>query len=101
MQRRLRLKNRPQQLESKANLAKEEEAKKARILFAVVILLTVCNLLRIILNVEETYTYWTYNQLVQESECNAVPLWALMMNIFSQPLLMLNATSGTYVRVAT
>lgn len=96
MQRRLRLKNRPQQLESKANLAKEEEAKKAKILFAIVILFSVCNIPRIVLNFEETYSYWTHKALQQQGspECNAVPLWALMLNILSQLLLTINATSG-------
>lgn len=98
IKRRQRLKNRPQ-LNIKACLAKEEEAKKARILFVIVFIFIMCNLLRVILNVEETVSMRAYQNAAKQG-CNSVPLWALVMNTCSQFLLTLNATCGVLIYCA-
>lgn len=41
----------------KSNQAKEEEARKARILFVIVILFFICNIPRFVINLEEVSDY--------------------------------------------
>ena len=95
IQRRQRNRHRPT-IHLKAAVAKEEEAKKAKILFVIVILFLACNALRLILNLQEMVTMHVY-QAAFKLGCNPVPFWAMVTNTVSKFLLTLNAALGVPV----
>lgn len=95
IQRRQRNRHRPT-LHLKAAVAKEEEAKKAKILFVIVILFLACNTLRLVLNVQEMATMHVYRAAF-DLGCNPVPFWVMVTNTVSKFLLTLNAALGVPV----
>ena len=82
-------------------------------MFGIVIIFVVCNVPRIILNMEELFaiapSYWkTYNTVSSrnmtqsnlepnEPFCYSPPFWAHILRIFSKVLLILNASVGCFV----
>lgn len=112
MKRRSRLRNRPQtsrQLSDEnpfiqgqvraSTQAKNEEARKAKVLFAIVFMFFACNIPRIILNLEESYNVFSknYNMIMNSDDeddvpCYSAPYWTLMLNCFSQFLIVVNAS---------
>ena len=94
--------------------AKREESRKAQVLFAIVIIFVVCNVPRIILNMEElsaiTPSYWnSYNPISKGNSseeaiktfdaisCYSAPFWAHILNSISKLLLTFNASVGCFV----
>ena len=94
---------------------KREEARKAQILFAIVLFFVLCNVPRIILNMEELVaiiqSYWKVYSLDLlrnekdgnhettkiEKYCYAPPFWAHIFKIVSKLLLTINASVGCFV----
>ena len=81
----------PNVLNRKSYQAKAEEARKARVLFVIVVLFFICNIPRIVINLEESYgvIVAAYNK----EECYSIPFWALILNCFSQLLITINASN--------
>ena len=94
--------------------AKREESRKAQVLFVIVIIFVVCNVPRIILNMEELSaiapSYWnSYNPISKENsseqafktfdaiKCYSAPFWAHILRSISKLLLTLNASVGCFV----
>ena len=86
---------------------KLEEARKAKILFAIVMLFIVCNLPRIVLNLEEfhfmiasywdQYSFFNIEKVDTSSDktatiCYSPPLWSFIVNHISHLLLTTNAS---------
>ena len=86
---------------------KLEEARKARILFAIVILFIVCNLPRVVLNLEEFHfmivSYWdkynffnieniAHNNDKTATICYSPPFWSRIVKHISHLLLTTNAS---------
>ena len=92
-------------------LVKREEARKAQILFAIVIFFVICNVPRTVLNLEEFVviapSYWrNYKHLfhgLQYKEehvlplCYSPPFWAHILGSISKLLLTLNASVCCFV----
>ena len=95
-------------------IAKREESRKAQVLFVIVIIFVVCNVPRIILNMEELSaiapSYWnSYNPISRENsseqafktfdaiKCYSAPFWAHILRSVSNLLLTLNASVGCFV----
>ena len=88
--------------------AKLEEARAARVLFAIVMIFVLCILPRTILNLEEcvfmiiSYSN-TFNFLQifeassQSIKCYSAPYWSYFVNIISQFLLTINASVGSII----
>ena len=91
--------------------AKREEARKARILFTIVIFFVVCNLPRVVLNMEELVSilplYWksyfsnSQTNMINEEKggswCYSPPFWALVLGSMNKFLLTLNASVCCFV----
>ena len=96
-------------------VVKREEARKAQILFAIVIFFVVCNVPRTVLNLEELVviapSYWrNYKYLItQQMEgmnelevpnipmCYSPPFWAHILGSISKFLLTLNASVCLFI----
>ena len=92
-------------------LAKREEARKARILFIIVAFFVVCNLPRVVLNLEELVSiapfYWNSlfsvdipeknNHYEGDKWCYSTPIWAHILRSVSNLLLTLNASVCCFV----
>ena len=84
-----------------------EESRKAKILFGIVIFYVICNIPRVILNLEELVaiapTYWSSftktNTSDDEKEplCYSPPFWAHILRIISKFHLTLNASMCCFV----
>ena len=79
--------------------AKADEARKAKVLFAIVFLFLVCNIPRIILNLEESFNVFSKNYYLilyrdnkGKKPCYSTPYWTLILNCFSQLLVTINAS---------
>ena len=93
--------------------AKREEARKARILFGIIIIFVVCNIPRIVLNLEELAviapSYWkkynffyphemgTKNEEQNLPICYSPPFWVHVLGSISKFLLTLNASVCFFV----
>lgn len=98
--------------------AKREESRKAQVLFAIVMIFVVCNVPRIILNMEELSaiapSYWVnFNPIdypistensteqidstIDAIKCYSTPFWAHILRSISQLLLTFNASVGCFV----
>ena len=96
-------------------LAKREEGRRAKILFAIVIFFVICNAPRAILDLEEFVviapSYWEkYKSMFDNSRipsetsmkplCYSPPFWARILHSISKLLLTLNASAGCLVYCA-
>ena len=93
--------------------AKSEEARKACILFTIVIIFVGCNLPRTLLNIDESVSMIisysnTYNDSSHQApqsqdeatNCYSPPIWSQILSYISHLLLTLNASAGSIIYCA-
>ena len=95
--------------------AKQDEGRRAKVLFAIVIFFVICNTPRVVLDLEEFVviapSYWNkyitiFNHPTETASpsskqlCYSPPFWARILHSISKLLLTLNASSGCLVYCA-
>ena len=95
--------------------AKQDEGRRAKVLFAIVIFFVICNTPRVVLDLEEFVviapSYWNkyitiFNHPTEIASpsskqlCYSPPFWARILHSISKLLLTLNASSGCLVYCA-
>ena len=81
---------------SRNNVPTNQEISQAITLFAIVILLVLCNLLRIIMRISEWINYSTEMEEL-EKECHKEPYWVSILTPISEFLVRLNSSINFFI----
>jgi hypothetical protein len=81
---------------SRTNLSTNHEISQAITLFAIVILLVLCHLLRIIMRISEWANYSTEMEEMEKG-CHKEPYWLTILTPFSECLVRLNSSINFFI----